>query len=132
MVSLRILIVDDDARFLHFVTELLIGAGYDAVGVADPGQAKELAATLKPDLVILDISMPRKDGFALARELRSDPNTTAVRIMFLTAHRAATHVKNARAAGGIAYLEKPFRSSSLLWMIKALLSGGPGRKAKAR
>ncbi len=130
MPTAHILIVDDEINFLHFVTEILIGAGYDAVGCSDPTQAVKLAATFKPDVVILDVSMPKKDGFQIAKELRRDPKTSAARIMFLTAHRAATNVKRAKAAGGIAYLEKPVRSSSLLWMIKALLSEGPGRKAK--
>lgn len=131
MAQARILVVDDDPKFLHFVTELLIGAGYNAVGTADPGGARDLAATIKPDLIILDIAMPRKDGFALARELLAVAVLKLARVMFLTAHKAGTHVKSAKAAGGVAYLEKPVRSSSLLWMVKALLSGGPGRRVKA-
>lgn len=123
---LRILVVDDDTKFLHFVTELLIGAGYDVRAAADPKQVVDMAEFLVPDLVILDISMPGKDGFKVARELRANTKTKRVRCMFITAHRAATHFKKAKEVGGAAYLEKPFQSSSLLWMVKTLLKGGRG------
>ncbi len=130
MPSPSILLVDDDPKFLHFITEVLIGAGYDVHCTADPLRTVEMAEALKPDLVILDISMPGKDGFEIARDLRASSGVKAARILFLTAHRAATHIKSAKAAGGGAYLEKPVQSSRLLWMIKALLSDGPRRKAK--
>ena len=79
-------------------------------------------ARFAPDLVVLDVSMPGKTGFEVARELRSNLATTGVRCMFITAHRSTTHVKEAKESGGIGYLEKPFRSSSLLWMVKSLLA----------
>lgn len=132
MPATRILIVDDDPKFLHFVTEVLIGAGYDALGVSEPDKVHETAKAWKPRLVILDVRMPGKDGFEVARELRADPATGAARVMFLTGDRATSRVKNARAAGGVAYLEKPVKTASLLWMVKALLAGPPGtKKAKA-
>ena len=123
----RLLLADDDSKFLRFVSELLIGAGYDVHCTSDSGRVLEMAEALKPALVILDIAMPGKDGFQVARDLRANPQTKGVRCMFLTAHRASTHVKSAREVGGIAYLEKPFQSSSLLWMVKAVLSKG-GRR----
>lgn len=118
----RILIADDDPQFLHFVSELLIGAGYDVHCTNEPLRIAEMAEALAPDLVVLDVAMPGKDGFEVARELRGSPKLKGVRCMFLTAHRAATHVRDAKEAGGLAYLEKPVKSSTLLWMVKALLS----------
>lgn len=123
----RILVADDDSKFLHFVTEVLIGAGYDVRAVSDPGRVVEMAEFLAPDLVILDISMPGKDGFQVAQELRATPKTKGVRCMFITGHREATHVKKAKEAGGVAYLEKPFQTSSLIWMVKTLLAKRPRR-----
>lgn len=118
----RIIVADDDSTFLHFVSELLIGAGYDVRAASDPGKVMEMAELLAPDLVILDISMPGKDGFGVAEELRRNPKTKGVRCMFITGHRESTHVKKAKDAGGVAYLEKPFQSSSLIWMVKTLLA----------
>jgi len=130
--AIRILVVDDDDKILFFVTELLIGAGYDVVGTSDPDRAAALARTLLPALVILDVRMPEKDGFEVAEELRSHPSLKATRILFLTAYRDPDNIRKARAVGGSSYLEKPVRSSSLLWMVKALLASGPRRDKKAQ
>jgi CheY-like chemotaxis protein len=121
----RILAVDDDSKFLHFLTELLTGAGYDVRAASDPAQALEMAEFLAPDLVILDVSMPGKDGFEVALELRANPKTEGVRCMFITGHREAAHLKKAKDVGGVAYLEKPFQSSSLIWTVKTLLAKRP-------
>lgn len=132
MAPSRILVVDDDRNFLRLVTEVLIGAGYDAMGCSDARPAGELASTFKPDLVILDISMPAKNGFELAKELSAAPGSRTPKIIFLTAHRAAENVRRAKASGGTAYLEKPVRSASLLWVIKTLLSGSHAGRVKAK
>lgn len=118
----RILVVDDDSKFLHFVTEVLTGAGYDVRAASDPGKVIEMTEFLEPDLVILDISMPGKDGFEVADDLRANSRTKGVRCMFITGHREAGHVKKAKDVGGVAYLEKPFQTSSLIWMVKTLLA----------
>jgi len=130
MASARILIVDDDPKFLHFVSELLIGAGYDVHCTGEPLRTLEMAETLGPDLVILDISMPGKDGFQLAQDLRSNPKTKSLRIMFLTGHPLASNPKKVKEVRGIAYLQKPFQSTNLLRIVKALLPPGRPKRAK--
>jgi len=126
----RILVVDDDSKFLHFVSELLIGAGYDVHCTGEPLRTVEMAEALGPDLVILDISMPGKDGFQLAQELRASPKTKSVRIMFLTGHPLATNPKKVKEVRGIAYLQKPFQSSNLIRIVKALLP--PTRRKRSK
>jgi CheY-like chemotaxis protein len=125
MARFRILVSDDDAKFLRFVTELLTGAGYDVWAASDSMKVVEMAELLSPHLVILDISMPGKDGFEVAGDLRANPKTRDVRIMFVTGYRNSTHVKRVKEVGSTAYLEKPFKSSTLIWMVKALLSTQP-------
>jgi DNA-binding response OmpR family regulator len=117
-------VVDDDSRFLRFVTELLIGAAYDVRGTEDPLIAAALAEEFSPHLMILDLSMPGKDGLALARELGASAKTSGIPVMFLTARRASEGMESVKDSGAVAYVEKPVQSSKLLWMIKALLSGG--------
>ena len=123
----RFLVADDDSKFLQFVTDVLDGAGYDVRAASDPAKVMEMARILQPDLVILNISMPGKDGFEVAEELRVNPKTKGVRCMFITGHREAAHVKKAEDVGGVAYLEKPFQTSSLIWMVKPLLAKRPRR-----
>jgi DNA-binding response OmpR family regulator len=122
--STRILVVDDDPRFLRFVTEVLIGAGYDVRGSEDPLTAVDMAQEFKPNLAILDISMPGMDGLELAKALRKRAKTNRMPAMFLTARKATDGMEDAKNTGAVAYLEKPVQSSKLLWMIKALLEGG--------
>jgi len=128
--SSRILIVDDDPKFLHFVSVLLIGAGYDVHCTGEPLRTLEMAEALGPDLVILDISMPGKDGFQLAQDLRSNPKTKSLRSMFLTGHPLASNPKKVKEVRGIAYLQKPFQSANLLRIVKALLPPGRPKRAK--
>ena len=123
----RILVVDDEPQFLRFVTEVLIGAGYDIRGTHDPLAAVGLAESFKPHMMILDMSMPGMDGLDLAEELRKGTKTSDIPVMFLTARKASDGVEDAKESGAVAYLEKPIQSSRLLWMIKALLDGG-GKK----
>ena len=124
MTNARILVVDDDPKFLRYVSELLIGAAYDVHCSEEPLRVLEMAENLQPTLVILDIGMPGKDGLQVAQELRASPKLKGMHLMFLTAHPAAEKFKEAKEVGGVAYLEKPFRSSSLLWMVKTLLDKG--------
>ena len=117
MAQHKVLVVDDDAKFLRFITEVLIGAGYDVRGIADPLMVIPLAEEFRPDLVILDITMPAKDGIQVAEDLKA----RGIPRMFLTGMPANQGMRAAREAGGMAYLEKPVASSRLLWAVKALL-----------
>ena len=120
----RILIVDDEPNILRFVTEVLIGAGYDVRCTDHPLEAVGLAEDFKPHLMILDMAMPGMDGLDLAEELRAGSKTSGIPVMFLTARKAADGMVDAKESGAMAYLEKPIHSSKLLWMIKALLNDG--------
>lgn len=120
----RILVVDDDAQFLRFVTELLTGAGYDARCAGDAFGALALAGEFAPDLVILDVSMPGTDGFELAQELGSSGRALGIPCLFVTGVPLREGAPPARAAGAVGYLEKPVRSATLLWTVKALLEAG--------
>lgn len=117
MAQKKVLVVDDEAKFLRFITEILIGAGYDVRCVADPLTVIPLVEEFRPDLVILDITMPGKDVIQVAEVLKA----RRIPCMFLTGMPANLGMRSAREAGGMAYLEKPVTSSKLLWAVKALL-----------
>lgn len=121
MAQPKVLVVDDDAKFLYFIIEVLIGAGYDVRGTDQPLSAVTLAEEFKPNLIILDIAMPGKDGLQIADDLRSSKETAKLPLVFLTARPASEALQSAQAAGGIAYLEKPVKTSTLLWTLKTLI-----------
>ena len=117
----RILLVDDDEKIRTFVSDLLVQAGYEVHATGDPRGAVRLASRTRPDLAILDISMPVMDGFELAFRLREDPATQKTPYLFLTAGPAAENMGAARDLGAVAYLEKPFKKQSLLDLLRDLL-----------
>lgn len=117
MAAKRILIVDDDPKLLDIVSHFLKQAGYDVYGTPDSEKAADLAASVQADLAILDITMPRKDGFELAAQL-----VEKTPCMFLTARKGAADRERAKEVGVSGYLEKPFKKAELLSMVKELLS----------
>jgi len=128
MARAKILIVDDESAFLRFITELLTGAGYDVRGSDDPFTATSLAQEFRPDLAILDIAMPGKDGIELAKELRRETRTFGMPVMFVSARKATEGAQEIKDSGAVAYLEKPVPSSKLLWTVKTLLEADDAKK----
>src|SRR5688500_11363531 len=83
--SKRLLIVDDDPNLLHAVAACLRREGYEVDTARSGDEALIHVAQRLPDLIVSDILMPRMDGYALARQLRSNPRTDLIPIIFLTA-----------------------------------------------
>ena len=83
--SETVLVVDDDPDVARFVEVNLRSAGYDVSVASDGEQAVERALELRPDLVLLDVMMPKLDGFEVAQRLRRDPRTSSTSIIMLTA-----------------------------------------------
>ncbi|WP_116377372.1 ANTAR domain-containing response regulator [Mycobacterium sp. MFM001] len=116
----RVLIAEDEALIRMDLSEMLREEGYDIVGEAGDGQeAVELAEQLKPDLVIMDVKMPRRDGIDAASEIASK---RIAPIVVLTAFSQRDLVERARDAGAMAYLVKPFTASDLVPAIELALS----------
>jgi CheY-like chemotaxis protein len=119
----RILVVDDEWKIRQIVVHLLGQAGYETADTGDPTEVARLAEEFKPDLVILDISMPQKDGLDVARELRSAEATSKIPIMFMTARDEAGLVDRAHELGASGYVEKPFSNETYLKVVSRVLQG---------
>lgn len=118
--SRRVLIAEDEALIRLDLAEMLREEGYDVVGQAGDGQeAVELAESLRPDLVIMDVKMPRRDGIDAAAEIASK---RIAPIVVLTAFSQRELVERARDAGAMAYLVKPFSITDLIPAIELALS----------
>ncbi|KQH77954.1 transcriptional regulator [Mycobacterium gordonae] len=116
----RVLIAEDEALIRMDLAEMLREEGYDIVGEAGDGQeAVELAEQHKPDLVIMDVKMPRRDGIDAAAEIASK---RIAPIVVLTAFSQRDLVERARDAGAMAYLVKPFTASDLVPAIELAVS----------
>jgi DNA-binding response OmpR family regulator len=115
----RILIVEDEGSMRVALADLLLAEGYRALTASNGATGLERALTEKPDLILLDVMMPKLDGFALCAELRRLAN--AVPVLMLTAKGQIEDRVNGLDAGADDYLVKPFSTEELLARIRALL-----------
>ena len=115
----RILIVEDEAPMRTALADLLAAEGYRALTASDGASGLERALAEKPDLILLDVMMPKLDGFALCAELRRLAN--AVPVLMLTAKGQIEDRVNGLDAGADDYLIKPFSTDELLARVRALL-----------
>lgn len=115
----RLLVVEDDAHIRLGLCEALRAEGYDVVDCRDGGQAGPLIKQHKPDLVILDIMLPRKSGFDLCREIRAAKNR--VPILMLSAKSQEIDKVVALELGADDYVTKPFSLRELVARVQALL-----------
>jgi sigma-B regulation protein RsbU (phosphoserine phosphatase) len=116
----RILIADDYEDNLELLRLLLSGAGYEVLEARDGQECLEKAAVHLPDLIIIDLSMPKRDGWEVFTELKANPLTSAIPCVAAT---ASASLERARAleCGFDAYLNKPFHTSELLAVVEKML-----------
>jgi CheY-like chemotaxis protein len=126
--SYKALVVDDNADIRTIVAAVLQAAnlGLKVVTAQDGFEALDLAGTERPDIVILDISMPDMDGFEVCRQLRADPKTAATPVLMLTANDGETHVTQGFGVGADDYVVKPFRREELVARVRRMLERAYG------
>ncbi|MGD0795230.1 MAG: response regulator transcription factor [Dehalococcoidales bacterium] len=117
MKRFRILIVDDEVRILNFLVSKLKASGYDVLTAANGLEGLEQVKAQEPDLVVLDVLMPKMDGMAMLKELRS---FSAVPVIILTAKGADTDRIRGLQLGADDYLPKPFNPDELVARIEAV------------
>ena len=116
-----ILVVDDEAPIVDLVRFTLEDADVRVVEASDGAAALDLARRIKPDLVLLDVHMPRLDGLEVCRQLRREPDFARTPIIMLTAAGQETDRSSGLSAGADEYLTKPFSPLALLALVEALL-----------
>ena len=116
----RILVVDDNRDSADSLAMLLRLVGHDVRTVHDGRQALSMAATYRPDLVLLDIGLPGMDGFAVARHLRSQPELAGVVLVALTGYGSDEDRRQALAAGFNHHMVKPLDLDALQEFLSAL------------
>jgi DNA-binding response OmpR family regulator len=121
----RIFIAEDDRNLLELLTTRLSVAGYDTAFGRDGWEAIDGIHSTRPDAIILDVNMPRLDGFGVLRHIRKSPLVANIPVMMLTARNAPGDVKEALALGARDYLAKPFSDALLLARVARLLRSRP-------
>ena len=121
-----ILIVDDSRTIVHAFKTMLEGAGYQTLSALDGVQAVHVAKHQLPDLILMDIQLPKISGLDVIRRLRTEAATAATPIVALTSFALSGDDQKAKDAGATAYLTKPFSPLALLALIRNLLPEAQG------
>jgi DNA-binding response OmpR family regulator len=118
---IRVLVADDEDDIRALVGLAVGKAGCEVIAsVADGSTALVTARAERPDLAVLDVSMPGATGLEVCAALREDPGTAGIRILLLSAGASLDDVARGLAAGADAYLAKPFQISALVHQVQAL------------
>ena len=117
------LVADDEPDVQELLTVLLTRAGYDVLRAADGEEALRLARRHLPAVVVVDVRMPKLDGYATTRALRADPLTAGLKVVILTASVRDSERRQALAAGADLYLRKSVRRGDLARRIREVVGG---------
>jgi DNA-binding response OmpR family regulator len=116
-----VLVADDDPDILSLVTLRLERDGYEVIGAPDGERAVEEALERTPDLALIDVSMPKLDGYEVTERLRQHEPTSAIPIILLTARVQDSDVARGIEAGADDYVRKPFSTADLRTRVQAAL-----------
>ena len=116
----KILVVDDERHIVRLVQVNLDRAGYEVAMAYDGIEALEQMEKEKPDMVILDVMMPRMDGFEVLKKLQADPATKDIPIIMLTAKAQDAGIFKGWSSGVTSYLTKPFNPRELLTFVERI------------
>lgn len=118
----KLLLADDEEGILALVSSTLAGdERYEVLMARNGDEALYLARQEKPDLLFLDIRMPRKDGYEVCRALKEDPDTAHIKVVMLTALPREANWERAMEAGADGYITKPFSPTMLLKKAEEVL-----------
>jgi len=121
MSKARILVVDDELPVVQIIKANLEMEGYEVDTAHDGIEALEQVARQRPDLVVLDVMMPRMNGWDVLERLKTDPATMDIPVVMLTALHDVEHLDKGARLGNDCYLTKPFEPEDLLAMVRRLI-----------
>jgi two-component system, OmpR family, alkaline phosphatase synthesis response regulator PhoP len=127
----RILVVDDEIYIVHILDFSLGMEGYEVITALDGEQALEKARADKPDLIVLDIMMPKLDGYETCKILKAEPETKDIPVILLSAKGRNVDQKIGFEVGADDYITKPFSPRKLVERINAILGQSSSQRMQA-
>ena len=116
-----VLVADDDRDILDLLAFRLGRAGYEVVSASDGEEALRLAVERKPDLAVLDVMMPKLDGYEVTRRMRAEESTKRIPVILLTARVQEHDVARGFEVGADDYMTKPFSPAELRARVQAII-----------
>lgn len=117
----KVLIADDESNIVMSLQFLMESAGYEVRTVADGEAALQVLREFRPDLVLLDVMMPKKNGYEICQAMRETPALAGIKVVMLTAKGRDIDAEKGLALGADAYVTKPFSTRDLVAEVKAML-----------
>jgi two-component system, OmpR family, alkaline phosphatase synthesis response regulator PhoP len=117
-----VLVIDDEMSIRMLCRVNLAASGMEVLEAPDGDSGLELARRERPDLILLDVMMPRRDGWSVARTLGEDPQTRDIPIVFLTARADAADRRRGQELGGVGYVVKPFDPVGIGQLVEDVLA----------
>jgi adenylate cyclase len=118
----KLLVIDDEPETVELLRRRLERAGYEVITATEGLEGLKKAVTVKPDLILLDIMMPKVDGLTVLRKLRAEEGTCKMPVILVTAKGGLDSIYEAERYGATDYIIKPFQWDELLKFIKRYLS----------
>ena len=123
MTASKVLIAEDEPHIVESLSFLLTREGYDVSSASDGEAAFARLWDVRPDLMILDIMLPRMNGFEVLRRVRADPDLRGLPVILLTAKGQAQDRQRAEEIGADAFITKPFSNREVMDRVRALVAG---------
>lgn len=120
----RVLVVDDEDSITLSLRHLMKREGYDVAVARDGEEALASLAESRPDLILLDVMIPRRDGYDVCQTIRANPDWAGIKIVMVSAKGRDIEVEKGLALGADAYVTKPFSTRELAAMVKDLIGDG--------
>jgi len=117
-----VLVVEDKVSLTQMLQFLFLSKGLDVEIAYDGIEAMEKINTLRPDLVLLDIMMPKMDGFEVLEKLKDSPDTAGIPVIMLTARKSKQDMDRAKELGAVEYITKPFKAVEVVDKVLRHLS----------
>ncbi|HRZ40698.1 MAG TPA: response regulator [Candidatus Omnitrophota bacterium] len=122
-ITKKILVIDDNPTDLKLIASLLKSETCAVIAVEDAAQGLEMAMTMKPDLLVLDVMMPIINGYNICRLLKSHPDCCRIPVLLVTSRSTEEDKKIGEEVGADSYMSKPFDPDLLIKTVKQLLEG---------
>ncbi len=117
----RVVLIEDEPHIVLALEFLLQEAGYETASAADGDEGLALVRRLHPDVVLLDIMLPRRNGYDVCRAIKTDPALQSIPIVMLSAKGQEVEVRKGLELGAVSYVTKPFGNAEILDAIRAAL-----------
>ncbi|HMV34199.1 MAG: response regulator [Gemmatimonadales bacterium] len=117
----KVMIVDDSFSEIQVMESVLKGAGFQVVAISDPGEAEARVATEQPDVLLLDVVMPKRNGYEVLRSLRRQDQTKGVPVVMVTSKNQETDRAWGMRQGANEYVAKPFTPDQLLGAVRRVV-----------